>query len=136
MRAHGDRSIVTSWPLHLQVRKAKDYTPFPPPQQPRKVDLELESGEYFLSKELKAARAAAEKQEAQAAAVAENKRKRQAAFEAPQVLPQLTAGLQLQSSCRSHDGGRIDLHLVAACCCTCSLIAPFLMQSPRSASVL
>jgi ribosomal RNA assembly protein len=27
---------------------SKEYTPFPPPQQPRKVDLALESGAYFL----------------------------------------------------------------------------------------
>lgn len=34
----------------------KDYTPFPPPQQPRKEDLQIESGEYFLSDEQKQSR--------------------------------------------------------------------------------
>ncbi|PRT52532.1 KRR1 small subunit processome component [Wickerhamiella sorbophila] len=33
-----------------KVRQKKEYTPFPPAPQPRKVDLEIESGEYFLSK--------------------------------------------------------------------------------------
>jgi ribosomal RNA assembly protein len=28
----------------------KEYTPFPPAQLPRKVDLQIESGEFFLSK--------------------------------------------------------------------------------------
>ena len=37
----------------LRVREKKVYTPFPPAQQPRKVDLQIESGEYFLSKQQK-----------------------------------------------------------------------------------
>ena len=36
--------------------KKKEYTPFPPPQ-PRKVDLQLESGEYFLKPREKVAKA-------------------------------------------------------------------------------
>lgn len=65
------------------VRAKKEYTPFPPPQQPSKIDLQLESGEYFLSKEIKEAKAAAEKKQAQEAKVAEKKRKRQEAFVPP-----------------------------------------------------
>jgi len=37
---------------HVQ-REVKTYTPFPPPQAPRKEDLQLESGEYFMKEEEK-----------------------------------------------------------------------------------
>lgn len=33
---------------HVKADKQKVYTPFPPPQQPRKIDMQIESGEYFL----------------------------------------------------------------------------------------
>ncbi|TIA89550.1 hypothetical protein E3P99_01996 [Wallemia hederae] len=32
----------------IRADKQKVYTPFPPPQQPRKIDMQIESGEYFL----------------------------------------------------------------------------------------
>ncbi|KAK9454962.1 hypothetical protein V1511DRAFT_501450 [Dipodascopsis uninucleata] len=36
------------------IKEKKTYTPFPPAQQPREIDLQMESGEYFLSKKEKA----------------------------------------------------------------------------------
>jgi ribosomal RNA assembly protein len=73
------------------VRKKKEYTPFPPQQLPSKVDLALESGEYFLSKEIKAAKAAHEKRAAQEMKDTERKRKREDAFRAPEVLSTSTS---------------------------------------------
>jgi ribosomal RNA assembly protein len=47
--------------------------------------LQLESGEYFLSAELKAAKKWEAKKEKQAEKAVENKRKREAAFVPPEV---------------------------------------------------
>lgn len=46
-------------------KKEKVYTPFPPQQLPRKVDLQIESGEYFLSKKEKKVKELQEKKKKQ-----------------------------------------------------------------------
>lgn len=50
------------------------------------MDLELESGEFFLSEKKKSERKWHEKMEKQTEKTAENKRKREAAFVPPKVL--------------------------------------------------
>ena len=40
-------------PHKVTDKTKKVYTPFPPPQEKSKVDLQIESGEYFLSKQAK-----------------------------------------------------------------------------------
>ncbi|PIA25097.1 hypothetical protein AQUCO_12500010v1 [Aquilegia coerulea] len=67
----------------IKSKEKKPYTPFPPPQQPSKIDLQLESGEYFLSDKKKSAKKWEERQEQQSEKAAENKRKREAAFLPP-----------------------------------------------------
>lgn len=50
-------------PHKVTDKSNKIYTPFPPPQEKSKVDLQIESGEYFLSKQAKE-RSAREEREA------------------------------------------------------------------------
>lgn len=66
-----------------KTKEKKPYTPFPPPQQPSKIDLELESGEYFMSDKKKSAKKWQEKLEKQSEKAEEKKRKREAAFVPP-----------------------------------------------------
>ncbi|KAK6098246.1 ribosomal RNA assembly protein krr1 [Batrachochytrium dendrobatidis] len=61
----------------------KERTPFPPPQQPRKIDLQIESGEFFLSKTERDAAARQKKKEKQDANSLKKQEARQEAFIAP-----------------------------------------------------
>ena len=63
----------------------QDYTPFPPPQQPRKIDLEMESGEYFLSASQKRSNVEKEKVERQKEVLEAKKRKREDPYLPPKV---------------------------------------------------
>ena len=70
-------------PFQVNDKSKKNYTPFPPPQEKSKMDLQMESGEYFLTQHAKE-RAKKERQEEKVREkTAERKRKREEAFEVP-----------------------------------------------------
>ncbi|EIW82453.1 ribosomal RNA assembly protein mis3, partial [Coniophora puteana RWD-64-598 SS2] len=69
----------------------KTYTPFPPAQMPRKVDLQLESGEYFLKAHEKEAREAEKRKQKQNEKTALRQAERAEVFVAPVEEPAVTA---------------------------------------------
>lgn len=71
-------------PKDVLKAKEAEYTPFPPAQTPRKIDAQLESGEYFLSEEEKRNKARAEKAEKAEVKADAKKAARDALFEAPE----------------------------------------------------
>lgn len=66
------------------VTEKKEFTPFPPAQTPRKIDHQLESGEYFLSEEEKRAKAKQEKKDLADEKADLKKQKREEVFDAPE----------------------------------------------------
>lgn len=67
----------------VSKKEKKVYTPFPPQQQPRKIDLQIESGEYFLNKAQKKQKQLDEKKEKQLETVELKQQEKQKDFEAP-----------------------------------------------------
>ncbi|KAJ9098043.1 Ribosomal RNA assembly protein mis3 [Naganishia cerealis] len=66
-----------------EKKKKKVYTPFPPPQQPSKLDMQLASGEYFLKPKEKEALARKRKLEEQNTVSDSRRAQREEAFIAP-----------------------------------------------------
>lgn len=62
----------------------KTYTPFPPQQAPRKVDLEMETGEFFLGKNEKKFKELKEKRDKQEAVLEARKQERAKEYIAPE----------------------------------------------------
>jgi len=97
---------------------AKEYTPFPPAPMPRKVDLQLESGEYFLSQEQKQAKQREQREERQAEAVEQKQQQRNQRFVAPKEpkpkAPKAARSASAAGSAASGAGERNALEIAAA----------------------
>ncbi|CAO2166165.1 unnamed protein product [Urochloa humidicola] len=89
-----------------QTKEKKPYTPFPPPQQPSKIDVQLETGEYFMSEKKKSEKKWQEKLEKQSGKAEEKKRKREAAFVPPK---ENTAGPSESNMTANANSGIADI---------------------------
>jgi len=77
------KNVKRRKPLKVRDRKAAEDTPFPPAPVPSKADLQIESGEYFLSGRQRRERAEAAAAEQQERRAGEARARRDAAFVAP-----------------------------------------------------
>ncbi|KPM44361.1 KRR1 small subunit processome component [Neonectria ditissima] len=71
-------------PLNVTDKTKKTYTPFPPAPEKSKVDMQIESGEYFLGKEAKDRAAQNERREKQKSRKEEKSKEREAEFVPPE----------------------------------------------------
>ena len=70
-------------PFKVTDKSKKVYTPFPPPQEKSKVDLQIESGEFFLGKQAKERKAKEEREEKMREKQEKKKKEREKEFVPP-----------------------------------------------------
>lgn len=88
-------------PFKVNDKSRKVYTPFPPPQEKSKIDLQIESGEFFLAKQAKERAQRSEKMEKQKERKQERDEERAAAF----VPPKEEGDEPKQKKKRKHEDG-------------------------------
>ncbi|KAF2226195.1 hypothetical protein BDZ85DRAFT_258743 [Elsinoe ampelina] len=71
-------------PFKVTDKAKKVYTPFPPPQEKSKVDLQIESGEYFLKKQEKERKGREIREERMRAKMDEKRKEREKEYVAPE----------------------------------------------------
>jgi ribosomal RNA assembly protein len=71
-------------PFKVTNKSKKPYTPFPPPQERSKIDLQIESGEFFLGKHARERAKMEERMERQKEKRDERQKERDRAFVPPQ----------------------------------------------------
>ena len=92
---------------HVVTDKSKKmYTPFPPPREKSKVDLQLESGEYFLGKHAKERRAKEEREAKQREKIKEKKAKRELDLAPPKEDIEVDEKKKKKKRKLEHDEGR------------------------------
>ena len=73
-------------PHVINDKSKKVYTPFPPPREKSKIDLQIESGEYFLGKQAQARKVKEEREEKQRDRAREKREGREKEFMPPKEL--------------------------------------------------
>ncbi|CAD6593473.1 MAG: hypothetical protein ASARMPRED_007567 [Alectoria sarmentosa] len=91
-------------PLKITDKSRKPYTPFPPPQEKSKVDLQIESGEYFLGKQAKERAAKERREEQQREKQAEKEMVKQKEFVPPQENNTASSKKEKKEKKRKHMG--------------------------------
>ena len=71
-------------PHNVTDKTKKSYTPFPPPQEKSKVDMQIESGEYFLSKQAKDRNEREKREDLMKDKMEEKRKQRESEFVAPE----------------------------------------------------
>lgn len=78
------RNVARKKASKKKTTEKKVYTPFPPAQQPRKIDLQIESGEYFMNKKEKEMKKLKEKRSKQEEASEIKRQERAKEYVAPE----------------------------------------------------